>query len=260
MIKNHMSKNKLIYLFFFIFFIISILIDYSILINKKLDNKANTVSIIKKSSIIIQFDSNTVEQSGTFYQSRPENFTSLGDEMSKYINYLINESDLDKFHKNNYFSSRYSNNSKDKYFTFDHHPQAEDSLYGKIYFEIDIFTYIQDEAFTNYVLEKLNSILQEDFDKFFSIINNLTDHFITNSGQSQYKEYIKILEKNDYKNSIVDNIDVFVASYQAYDPNSIEQYSKYHIFSNFIPVFTILFILLFFIIFIFSLLKINLKK
>ena len=254
-----MLKNKSIPLFFVVFLILCILIDYSIFNNKEVDNANSENEVINKSIIIIQLDSKIIEQSGAFFQARKEYSSAIVNEISKNLNYFINKSNIGKFHQNNYFNSRYIQEFDDKYFTFDYEIITEDWLYGKLYFEIKTFSNIKDEPFTNYILENLKLILQEQNERIFSIIYSLTKHFISNENDLAYKEFSNIIEKNDYKTSIDDNLSAYILSNQVYDPNEIGTYKRFHILPNFIPIFTIFFILLSFIFFIFLTIKKNLK-
>ncbi len=252
-----MFKNKLIYLFFLTFFILAILIDYTIYENKvadKVKDQNKIEKIIKKSLITIQFDSLAFGEM-SFFEDKNSNFLILGNEISKKLSYLINKSDLKKFYNNNKFESTNLNKAEDKYFTINHSPITDDVLYGKMYFNIDVFTTIKDEAFTNYILEKLKLILQEDKDNFFDIINSLAEFFIYE--EYYYKEYIKIIKNLDYNKFFINDISVFVSKNNVYVP---DLNTRYYIFKTFIPVFTTLAIFIFFIFFIFLILIKNLKK
>lgn len=251
-----MFKNKLIYLFFLTFFILAILIDYSIYQSKvanKIKNENEIKKIINKSVITIQFDSIAFGKI-SFFKTKNTNFSIIGSEIAKKLSYLISKSDLKKFY-NNKFDFKNTNNLKGKYINFYHAPINDDILYGKMYFNIDVFTTIKDEAFTNYILEKLKSIIQEDKDNLFDIINSLSEFFINE--EYYYKEYIKIIENLDYNKYFTNDIKVFVKKNHVYVPNIN---TRYYVFKNFIPVFTTLTILMFFIFFIFLILKRNLKK
>ena len=252
-----MFKNKLNYLFFLTFFILAILIDYSIYENKVFDEKKDQKKldeIVNKSSIRIQFDS-LVFGEISFFDTKQTKFLILGHEISKKLSYLIYNSDLKKFYYNNKFDSNNINKLEDKYFNMLPDPITGEAIYGKMYFNIDVYTTIKDEAFTNYILEKLKSIIQEDKDNFFDIINTFDELFVNE--EDYYKKFIKTIENFDYNNSFVNDINVFVTTNRVYVPNS---YTRYYVFTNFIPVFTTLTILMFFIYFIFLILIRNFKK
>ena len=253
-----MIKNKLIYLFFFTFFILAILIDYSIYENRVFDKKNDhkkLEEIVNKSSITIQFESLVFGEISFFDSKNKSLFTILGHEISKKLSYLIYNSDLKKFYKNNKFDSKNTNILEDKYIVFYEAPITDEALYGKLYFTIDVFTTIKDEAFTNYILEKLKLIIQEDKDNFFNIIDTFVELFINE--KDYYKKFNKTIENFDYNNSFNNNINVFIKTNRAYVPNP---YTRYYVFTNFIPVFTTLTILMFFIYFIFLILIRNFKK
>ena len=253
-----MLKNKLIYIFFLIFFILSLSIDYSIFKNKKIPVPDYEIEIIEKSTLIIRIESNTVQKQSSFFQARSEFQVPIRNEISKYINNLISKSEISQFQFND-FNSRFVSNTKDKYFTYNHNAISEDWFYGKLYFEIKIFTNIKDEEFTSFILGNLKSIFITEKHNIFNLINNLTENFLSIEENRVFREYSKLITENNYRADIKNDLNIFLSKSTPYDPNLINPYKKNYLFVNFVPVFSILFIFSIFIVFIFLIIKRNLK-
>lgn len=263
-----MFKNKLTYLYFAVFFMICISIDFSIFImkeNEKIKNEKNQIEtqneIISKSKLVFQLDSQMISENSALFQEKTQYYNAIVSEILKKINYVITQNNLIKYHQNNYTETRFSKNLQDKYFTFNHEEgvQVQDLLYGKFYFVIEIFTTIKDELFTNYILEELELILEKEKDNIFNIINNLSEHFLSIENNLSYREYSKMLNENNFNIYVKDDFNLYVYSNKIYDPNLNNTYKRNYILPNFIPAFTILFILLFFISFIFLTIKRNFR-